>query len=118
MSDGASSVDYEVVASCGLPPSFAPLAERVLFLVLSRGTRRFGAPPFEWVWPALPPGLYRLPSLCVGLPLPYYTYTGFLHRGELCRWERNAEVSREERYLEVNCELATRSRHSQRSLTS
>ena len=37
---------------------------------------------------------------------------------ELCLWERNAEASREERHLEVNCELATRSRHSQRSLTS
>jgi hypothetical protein len=35
---------------------------------------------------------------------------------ELCLWERNAEASREERHLEVNCELATRSRHSQRSL--
>ena len=85
---------------------------------LSRGTRRFGAPPFEWVWPTLPrgprsgsgysvpihlhlfgpirptrrhnrisplSGLYRLPSLCVGLLLPYYTYTGFLAKWRFFR---------------------------------
>src|SRR5580704_19120696 len=56
-------------------------------------------------------------AVCWSL-LPYYTYTGFLDRGKLCLWERNAKTSREEQHLEVNCELATRSRHSQRSLTS
>jgi hypothetical protein len=66
MSDGAfpSTTRSSRRAVC-LHPSHPSLSASCSSF-LSRGTRRFGAPPFEWVWPTLPPG----PSFRFGLFCP------------------------------------------------